>query len=104
MDIRAVHSSFEAIARNIVYQQLNGTAAVAIHSRMLGLFGGDRIRPKNKLEAPDGDLHGAGLSRNIIMALRDLAPRTINSIVPIHTQLKRMDDEEIIERLTQVRA
>ena len=39
MAIRSMHSPFEALTRNIIYQQLNGTAAAAIHARVLALFG-----------------------------------------------------------------
>jgi DNA-3-methyladenine glycosylase II len=103
MEIRVMHSPFEALARNIVYQQLNGTAAAAIHGRVLALFDGRRLRPKDVLEASDEDLRGAGLSRNKIMALRDLAAKTLDSTVPTLARLRRMGDEEIIERLTQVK-
>lgn len=100
MEIRAMHSPFEALARNIVYQQLNGTAAAAIHARVLTVFGGRRLRPKDILEASDENLRGAGLSHNKMVALRDLAAKTLDGTVPTLAKLNRMSDEEIIERLT----
>ena len=103
MEIRSMHSPFEALARNIVYQQLNGAAAAAIHARVLALFGGHRLRPQDILDAFDEALRGAGLSRNKIEALRDLAAKTLDGTVPTLANLKRMSDEEIIERLTQVK-
>jgi DNA-3-methyladenine glycosylase II len=103
MEIRTLHSPFEALARNIVYQQLNGTAAAAIHARVLALFGGRRLRPNNILEASDESLRGAGLSRNKLESLRDLAAKTLDGTVPTLARLKRMSDEDIIERLTEVR-
>lgn len=103
MEIRSIHSPFEALARNIVYQQLNGTAAAAIHARLLALFGKKRLRPQHLLEASDEALRGAGLSRNKMQALRDLASKTLDGTVPTLARLKRMSDEEIIERLTRVR-
>lgn len=96
-----MHSPFEALARNIVYQQLNGTAAAAIHARVLALFGGHRLRPKDILEASDENLRGAGLSRNKMMALRGLASKTLDGTVPTLAKLKRLSDDEIIERLTR---
>jgi DNA-3-methyladenine glycosylase II len=39
MQIRRLHNPFEALARNIIYQQLHGRAAAAIHERVLALFG-----------------------------------------------------------------
>ncbi|HKP12174.1 MAG TPA: DNA-3-methyladenine glycosylase [Blastocatellia bacterium] len=103
MEIRTMHSPFEALARNIVYQQLNGTAAAAIHARVLALAGRSRLRPRDILDATDEALRGAGLSRNKLEALRDLAAKTLDGTVPTLARLKRMSDEEIIERLTQVR-
>src|ERR1041385_6006645 len=75
MAIRTLHSPFEALARNIVYQQLNGTAAAAIHARVLALFGRSRLRPQDILNEPDEALRGAGLSRNKLEALKDLAAK-----------------------------
>lgn len=103
MEVRALSSPFESLARNIVYQQLNGIAAAAIHSRVIALFGRSRLRPQNIIEASDEDLRAAGLSRNKIMALRDLATKSLEGIVPTLARLRRMGDEEIVERLTQVR-
>ncbi|MFL6215895.1 MAG: DNA-3-methyladenine glycosylase family protein [Blastocatellia bacterium] len=103
MAIRTMHSPFEALARNIVYQQLNGTAAAAIHARVLALAARRRLRPEDVLEASDEALRAAGLSRNKLDALRDLAAKTLDGTVPSLARLKRMNDEEIVERLTRVR-
>jgi 3-methyladenine DNA glycosylase/8-oxoguanine DNA glycosylase len=103
LKLRAMHSPFEALVRNIVYQQLNGTAAAAIHARVLALFGSGRLRPTDVLEASDEALRGTGLSRGKTEALRDLAAKTLDGTVPTLGQLKRMDDEEIVARLTEVR-
>jgi DNA-3-methyladenine glycosylase II len=103
MAIRTMHSPFEALARNIVYQQLNGTAAAAIHARVVALAGRGRLRPQDVLQASDDELRRAGLSRNKLEALRDLAAKTVDGTVPTLARLKRMSDDEIIARLTQVR-
>jgi DNA-3-methyladenine glycosylase II len=104
MEIRRLSNPFEALARNIIYQQLNGTAAATIHLRVLTALGGKgRMRPQSVLEASDEELRGAGLSRNKMMALKDLAAKSLDGTVPTLARLRRMDDEEIIERLTQVR-
>lgn len=103
LQIRAMHSPFEALARNIIYQQLHGTAAAAIHARVLALFGGSRLRPQDLLETPDEQLRAAGLSANKLVALKDLAAKTLDGTVPGLARLKRMTDDEIIARLTAVR-
>lgn len=103
MQLREMHNPFEALARNIVYQQLHGTAAAAIHARLLALFGGRRLRPADLLAAPDERLRGAGLSQAKLAALKDLAAKTLDGTVPTLARLRRMEDEAIVERLTRVR-
>ena len=100
---RHMHNPFEALARNIVFQQLHGSAAEAIHGRVVGLFGGGRLRPQNVLGASDEELRGVGLSGAKTLALKDLAAKTLDGTVPTLARLKRMEDEEIVARLTQVR-
>lgn len=103
LQTRHLHNPFEALARNIVFQQLHGSAAEAIHGRLVGLFGGGRLRPQDVLEAPEEALRGVGLSGAKTAALKDLAAKTLDGTVPTLARLKRMGDEEIVERLTQVR-
>jgi len=100
---RHMHNPFEALARNIVFQQLHGSAAEAIHRRLLELFGGKRLRPQDVLGAADEELRGVGLSGAKTAALKDLAAKTLDGTVPTLARLKRMGDEEIVERLTRVR-
>jgi DNA-3-methyladenine glycosylase II len=103
LEVRKLHDPFEALARNIIYQQLHGKAAAAIHARVLALFGGGRLRPEDILNAPDEALRGAGLSGSKLAALRDLAAKAADGTVPTLARLRRMPDEEIVERLTRVR-
>jgi DNA-3-methyladenine glycosylase II len=103
LPIRLIHNPFEALARNIIYQQLHGNAAGAIHRRVLALFGKDRLHPQDILDASEERLRGAGLSGAKLVALKDLAAKALDGTVPTLARLRRMDDEEIIEHLTQVR-
>ncbi len=103
MQFRPIRNPFEALSRNIVYQQLHGNAAAAIHRRVIALFGKGKLRPQDILDAPEEQLRGAGLSGAKLAALKDLAARTLDGTVPTMARLKRMEDEEIIERLTKVR-
>lgn len=103
LQIRAMHNPFESLARNIIYQQLHGNAAAAIHQRLLNLFGSGRLAPQAVIETPEEVLRGAGLSTAKTLAIKDLAAKTLDGTVPTLLRLRRMDDEEIIERLTAVR-
>jgi 3-methyladenine DNA glycosylase/8-oxoguanine DNA glycosylase len=96
-------SIFYALSRSIVYQQLAGAAAAAIMARVEALFPKGRMTPKNLLELEDAVLRSAGLSQNKLAALRDLAAKCLDGTVPSKRALARMADEEIIERVSQVR-
>ena len=101
-------SPFESLAESIVYQQLHGKAAAAIHTRMLESFHevcgvGVHPSPEHLLECPTAQLRGAGLSVNKTLALRDLAAKTLDGTVPSLARIRRMADEDVIEHLTQVR-
>src|SRR5215213_2499205 len=104
MPIRSMSNPFEALARNIVYQQLHGTAAAAIHARLLALFKRkSRLSPRDILAAPEEELRGAGLSRAKVAALKDLSEKSLAGVVPGLARLEKMGDEEIVERLSTVR-
>lgn len=98
------HSLFHALTRSIVYQQLTGRAAATILGRVTGLFAPKRFPgPADLLEMPSERLRAAGLSAAKAAALRDLAGRALDGTVPSLARVRRMHDEEIIERLTAVR-
>ncbi len=103
LEVRALSSPFAALARNIIYQQLHGNAAAAIHGRVAALFDKEALEPQDILNAPEEQLRGAGLSAAKLAAIKDLAAKTLDGTVPTIARLRRMDDEEIIQRLTTVR-
>src|SRR5687768_104463 len=89
MQIRGMQNPFEALARNIIYQQLHGTAAAAIHQRITALFGKKKLDPADLLAAPEEALRGAGLSGAKLIALKDLATKTLEGTVPTLQRLRR---------------
>jgi DNA-3-methyladenine glycosylase II len=101
--IKPTHSTFEALLESIVYQQLHGRAALAIHSRVLALFPDERPTPELLLRLPDATLRAAGLSANKLLAIHDLAEKCASGSVPSLAKLHRMSDDEVCERLTAVR-
>ena len=103
MRLKSQHSPFEALVESIIYQQIHGKAAFAILNRLLNAFGDIHPQPGHILAAPDEMLRACGLSANKMKALRDLAAKTLDGTVPTLSQIRRMPDAEITERLTQVR-
>ncbi len=101
--VKSSHSPFEALLESILYQQLHGKAAAAILRRLIAIFGDLHPQPQQLLAVPDELLRGAGVSRNKILALRDLAEKTVDGTVPSLARIHRMPDAEILKRLTQVR-
>jgi methylated-DNA-[protein]-cysteine S-methyltransferase len=103
--LKQTPSSFVALAEAIVYQQLSGRAAATIFSRVCALFPRPLLgpTPEQLARVPDAALRGAGLSQAKLLALRDLAERARAGEVPALGALRGMEDEEIVEKLSQVR-
>lgn len=94
-------STFDVLAESIVYQQLTGKAAATIFGRVKSAvkpFGAKRL-----LATRDDALRMCGLSGSKTAALKDLATKTLDGTVPRLAEVRAMDDEAIVERLTQVR-
>ena len=108
MKLASTQSPFEALLESIIYQQLHGKAAAAIHAKLLTGFEpvcgpGKHPSAQHLLECPNEQLRAAGLSHNKSLAVRDLAAKTVDGTVPTLARIRRMADEDIIEHLTQVR-
>lgn len=97
-------SPFESLARAIAYQQLHDKAAESILRRFIALFPSRRFpRPDELLAMNVRAIREAGFSRPKVMALRDLAVKTLDGIVPTGRMMHQLDDEAIVERLIEVR-
>ena len=92
---------FVELAEAITYQQLAGRAAAAIWARVAVLFDG-AVTPERVLATPDQLLRGAGLSGAKTASVKDLAAKVLDGTVPLD-RLRRMKDEEIVRRLSEVR-
>lgn len=92
---------FESLTAAIVYQQLAGKAALAIHGRVVAALG-DAVTPERVLETPDVVLRGVGLSSNKLAAIRDLAARTASGELALDS-IGQLEDDQVVERLTRVR-
>ncbi len=96
-----LEDSFAALVRSIMYQQLAGPAATAIHGRFLKLFRG-KLSPAKVLALPDGAMRSAGVSGPKSAAILDLAKKIDDGTVPVR-DLDGLSDDEVVARLVQVR-
>jgi DNA-3-methyladenine glycosylase II len=104
MDSDPLQSPFEALLEAIAYQSISGKAAATIFGRVKALSGHDRPpSPQEMLKLRKPALRKAGLSGAKIQAMKDLAKKTIEGVVPSLEEAKKLSDEELLERLVSVR-
>jgi DNA-3-methyladenine glycosylase II len=97
-------SPFKSLVLAVAHQQLNGKAAGSILSRFKKLFPGRRFpRPEDLADVTDEQIRACGFSFAKIAAIRDIAAKTLSGVVPASRQIVKLSDDEIIERLTEVR-
>jgi len=94
-------AEFCSLAETIVYQQLNGKAAVTIFKRFAALAG-EPLTPEGILKLSDDQLRGVGLSKQKSAYLKDLAAKTASGLLDFSC-LPKLSDEEVIKHLTQVK-
>jgi DNA-3-methyladenine glycosylase II len=92
---------FGALVRSIVYQQLAGRAAQAIHQRVRAAVG-DTLTPEALAAVPDQALRAAGLSANKLASLRDRSAKIMDGTVDLHRS-SRLSDDELVAALVTVR-
>ena len=93
--------AFAALVESIVYQQITGKAAASIYGRVRRLVRRRHPRPQDILGATAEALRQAGLSRQKVMYLRDLAERVRDGLKL--RAIGRLEDEAVIEALTEVK-
>src|SRR4249920_1519124 len=93
----------EALVRAVVYQQLAGAAAAAIHGRLIAALDGE-VTPERLLSLPASTLRSVGLSGNKAASLQDLAAKVLDGTVLLDPAgLRAESDAEVVARLTAVR-
>src|ERR1041385_1648770 len=105
LEARAMEDPFLYLARSITFQQLAGAAARTIWGRVLDRFAakGGLPTPDAMLAMPETELRSAGLSAAKTAAMKDLAKKALEGIIPHAKDLAKMSDEEVIARLSAVR-
>ena len=103
LEIESGRTPFQSLVNAVAHQQLHGKAAQTILGRFRGLFGGRFPGPQALDKVTDEQLRAVGFSRAKTAAIRDIAEKTLAGVVPGSKAIAALPDEEIIERLTQVR-
>jgi DNA-3-methyladenine glycosylase II len=97
-------SPFQSLVQAVAHQQLNGTAANNILTRFKKLFPGRKFpKPADLAKVTDAQIRACGFSFAKIKSIRDIAAKALNGTIPSSRQIVRLSDNEIIERLTEVR-
>jgi DNA-3-methyladenine glycosylase II len=100
---RRFKDPYRALIRAVVYQQLSGKAAATIYGRLMALYDKTHPDPSDILQTSNEHLRAAGLSRQKIAAIRDIAQKRLDRVVPHQRTIRHLPDEAIIDRLTAVR-
>jgi len=93
--------TFEMLARAIVFQQLSTKAARTIYGRLEEAAGG-KLTPESIQNLSVGEMRRAGLSRQKLGYIRDLAEHALNGKVDF-ALLPAMSDEQVIATLTDIK-
>jgi len=93
--------TFHSLAESILYQQLNGKAAMTIFNRFTAAAG-DPLTPKGILRLSDAEMRAVGLSKQKTAYLRDLALKTRDGLMEFE-HLPELPEDEVIAHLTQVK-
>jgi DNA-3-methyladenine glycosylase II len=100
---RPTQTHFAALVRSILYQQLAGAAAAAIHRRLVAALS-DEITPERLLSLSAETLRAVGLSASKAASLQDLAAKVLDGTVVLDPRgLRAESDAEVVARLSAVR-
>jgi DNA-3-methyladenine glycosylase II len=104
IEIDGSDNPYEILLEAIAYQSISGKAAATIFGRVKALSATGSIpTPPEMLRLRKSALRKAGLSGAKIVAMKDLAQKTIDGVVPTLEQAEKLSDEELVERLVSVR-
>jgi DNA-3-methyladenine glycosylase II len=95
---------YQALVNAIAHQQLHGNAARAILNRFVSLYPEQKFpTPQQVLSTDDAAMRACGFSASKVAAIRDIAAKAAEGVVPTRRAAARLSDMELIERLTVIR-
>ncbi len=104
IEMESTDSPYEALMESITYQSISGKAAATIFARIKALGTNGRApTPQEMLKLRAPVLRKAGLSGAKVLAMKDLARKTIEGVVPTMEEARNLSDDKLVERLVSVR-
>ena len=97
-------SLYEALIRAVANQQLHMKAAATITARFIALYPGKKFpTPEQVLGSTNEELRACGFSENKVKAIKEIAQKTIEGVVPSKKETEKLSNEELISRLIPLR-
>jgi DNA-3-methyladenine glycosylase II len=93
---------YGSIVRSIIFQQISGSAGNSILKRFKSLYGGKFPSPKQFLKTEGKKVRDAGISPQKYSYLKDLCERIEDGRLEMN-KFQKMDDEDIIKELDEVK-
>jgi DNA-3-methyladenine glycosylase II len=90
------------LCASIMSQQLSTKVADVIYQRFLNLYGGHEPTPEQVVETAPETLRAIGLSNAKVSYVQNVARFALEHGME-HTRLHKMENEEVIELLTQIK-
>ena len=90
------------LCASIMSQQLSTKVADVIYKRFINLYDGKEPTPQQIIETPSETLRGIGLSNAKVSYVKNVAQFEIEFGMD-HKKLHKMDNEEVITYLTQIK-
>jgi len=101
-EIRRRKNIHHYLCASIMSQQLSTKVAAVILGRFLALYGNKEPNPQQILDTPSEQLRAIGLSNAKVSDVKNVAQFEIESGMD-HKRLSKMDNEAVIEYLTQIK-
>jgi DNA-3-methyladenine glycosylase II len=90
------------LCASIMSQQLSTKVAAVIHQRFIDLYGGKEPTPEQIVATPSPTLRAIGLSNAKVSYVQNVARFAMEQGME-HKKLSKMDNEEVIVYLTQIK-
>src|SRR5213080_1650818 len=101
---KGAENPYGVLVEAITHQSISGKAAATIFGRVKALGSNGRIpSPEEMLKLRKPALRKAGLSGAKTLAMKGLAKKTMEGVVPSLEEAHKLSDEELVKRLVSVR-